>query len=200
MLSRAVSNGVVGRLLQQALIKGPLSQHFAMASTLENRRPFRQKDSRRHQLIQERMLPAVPKSSSPFVQAWLSSWETPRAGIVQLRADVWSLPERPDVVHNIIAWQRSCMRQGTSQTKSRHEVRGGGKKPRPQKGTGRSRQGSIRVSHWKGGGHAHPKRPRDFSYKMNLKVHCDGCVRTCIANSALIFAGVTCIELHRDSA
>ena len=73
------------------------------------------------------------------------------------------------------------MRQGTSKTKGRHEVRGGGRKPRPQKGSGRSRQGSIRSPLFVGGGHAHPKRPRDFSYKLNLKVQSLG-IKTALSD------------------
>ena len=89
---------------------------------------------------------------------------------MSLRSDVWAMPMRRDIIHQVFEWQRACMRRGTSTTKSRSEVSGGGRKPRPQKGTGRSRQGSIRAPHWKGGGRAFPKRNRDFSYKLNSKV------------------------------
>ena len=136
----------------------------------EHRRPFQQKNRRRDDVLLPRMEAAVPQSSELFVQAWLSSWDEPRAGIAKLRSDVWAMPLRTDIVHRVVTWQRACMRQGTSKTKHRSEVRGGGRKPRPQKGTGRSRQGSIRSPLWVGGGHAHPKRPRDFSYKLNRKV------------------------------
>jgi large subunit ribosomal protein L4 len=136
----------------------------------ESRRPFQQRNRRRDDALVPRALPGVPEVTSPFLQAWLSSWSEPRAGIAQLRSDIWAMPLRTDIVHRVVTWQRACARQGTSKTKSRHEVRGGGKKPRPQKGSGRSRQGSIRSPIWVGGGHAHPKRPRDFSYKLNVKV------------------------------
>ena len=134
------------------------------------RRPHQQKNRRRDDALVPRMEATVPQTPSPFVQAWLSSWDEPRAGIAKLRSDVWAMPLRTDIVHRCVTWQRACMRQGTSKTKHRHEVRGGGRKPRPQKKTGRSRQGSIRSPLWVGGGHAHPKRPRDFSYKLNRKV------------------------------
>ena len=134
------------------------------------RAPFQQPNRRRDDALVPRMPAVVPETSAPFVQAWLSAWEAPRAGIALLRADVWAMPLRPDVVHRVVTWQRACMRQGTSTTKGRHEVRGGGKKPRPQKGSGRSRQGSIRSPLYVGGGHAHPKVPRDWSYTLNLKV------------------------------
>ncbi|MBM4402653.1 MAG: 50S ribosomal protein L4, partial [Candidatus Cloacimonetes bacterium] len=61
-------------------------------------------------------------------------------------------------------------RLGTAKTKGRGEVRGGGKKPWRQKGTGRARHGSIRSPLWVGGGHIHPLRPRDFSLKMSRKM------------------------------
>jgi len=61
-------------------------------------------------------------------------------------------------------------RQGTKSTLTRSEVRGGGKKPRPQKGTGRSRQGSTRSPQWTGGGVVFAPKPRDFSFKLNKKL------------------------------
>ena len=160
----------------------PLAQR-ALASLVPHgdRRPFQQPNKRRDDVLQPRMQAAVPESSSPFVQAWLSAWGVPRAGIAPLRADVWTLPLRTDIVHRVVTWQRACMRQGTSKTKGRHEVRGGGRKPRPQKGSGRSRQGSIRSPLYVGGGHAHPKVPRDFSYKLNLKVQSLG-VKTALSD------------------
>ena len=134
------------------------------------RRSFQNKDGRRDDALLPRMPAAVPELTSPSVQAWISAWGQPRVGIAQLRADVWTMPMRTDIVHRVVTWQRACMRQGTGASKGRHEVRGGGRKPRPQKGSGRSRQGSIRAPQWKGGGNAFPKRPRDFSYKLPLKV------------------------------
>jgi len=146
--------------------------HRCLASVTpqELRRPFQQKNRRRDDALLPRMPPAVPERSTPFVHAWLSAWDTPRAGIAQLRTDVWSMPLRTDIVSRVVAWQRACMRQGTSKTKGRNEKRGGGKKPRPQKGLGKARVGSIRSPLYRGGGDTHPKRPRDFSYKLNQKV------------------------------
>jgi large subunit ribosomal protein L4 len=62
------------------------------------------------------------------------------------------------------------LRQGSGSAKSRGEVRGGGRKPWKQKGTGKARAGSIRSPIWVGGGKAHPPRARDFSIKLNKKV------------------------------
>ena len=84
-------------------------------------------------------------------------------------AEVWGLPPRPDIVNNVVLWQRACRRLGLATSKGRAEVSGGGRKPRPQKGTGRSRQGSIRSPLWRGGGASHGPKPRDFSFKMNRK-------------------------------
>lgn len=113
-------------------------------------------------------MPAVPDTSKAL-QAWVSSWDEPRVGITELPAEVWGLPPRPDIVNNIVLWQRACRRLGLATSKGRADVSGGGRKPRPQKGTGRSRQGSIRSPLWRGGGASHGPKPRDFSYKMNRK-------------------------------
>lgn len=133
------------------------------------RKPFQQPNRRRDDALVPRMLPAVPATSSNL-QAWVSSWESPRVGITELRADVWGLPPRQDLIHNVVLYQRTGRRQGTASSKGRSEVSGGGRKPRPQKGSGRSRQGSIRAPHMRGGGACFGPKPRDYSYKMNRKV------------------------------
>ena len=68
------------------------------------RKPFQQPNKRRDDVFVERMLPAVPQTSTPL-QAWLSSWDEPRIGITELRADVWGIPPRQDLVHNVVLWQ-----------------------------------------------------------------------------------------------
>ena len=132
------------------------------------RKPFQQTDRRRDDVFLERMMPAVPDTSKAL-QAWVSSWDEPRVGITELPSEVWGLPPRPDLVNNVVLWQRANRRLGVATSKGRAEVSGGGRKPRPQKGTGRSRQGSIRSPLWRGGGASHGPRPRDFSYQMNRK-------------------------------
>jgi large subunit ribosomal protein L4 len=87
-----------------------------------------------------------------------------------LEESVWAVPIRRDIVHNVAVWQRAGRRQGTAKSKTRAEISGGGRKPRPQKGTGMSRHGSIRSPLWRGGSKAHGKKPRDWSYKLNKKV------------------------------
>jgi large subunit ribosomal protein L4 len=73
-------------------------------------------------------------------------------------------------MHEVVLSFLANQRQGTQSTKTRSEVRGGGKKPWRQKGTGRARQGSIRSPQWKGGGVALGPKPRVYSYKKNKKV------------------------------
>jgi large subunit ribosomal protein L4 len=73
------------------------------------------------------------------------------------------------IVHRALVRQMANARQGTASTKTRSEVRGGGRKPWRQKGTGRARAGSIRSPLWRGGGVIFGPKPRDFSVKMNRK-------------------------------
>jgi large subunit ribosomal protein L4 len=74
------------------------------------------------------------------------------------------------VMHQVVTAQLASARQGTHKTKTRGEVRGGGRKPWRQKGTGRARQGSIRAPQWVGGGVAHGRTPKDWSVRVNKKV------------------------------
>ncbi len=74
------------------------------------------------------------------------------------------------VVYDVVNAQRAAKRQGTHDTKNRTEVRGGGKKPWRQKGTGRARQGSIRAPQWRGGGVVFGPTPRSYAIKVNKKV------------------------------
>ena len=78
----------------------------------ELRRPFQQVNRRRDDKHEERLLPAIPETLAPYVEAWVSSWERPavRGGLVQLRSDVWAMPLRPDIVHRVVTWQRAGRR------------------------------------------------------------------------------------------
>src|SRR6202043_3934318 len=75
------------------------------------------------------------------------------------------------LVHQVVTAYRAAGRSGTKAQKTRAEVRGGGKKPWSQKGTGQARAGSIRSPIWVGGGRAFAARPRDFSQKVNRKMY-----------------------------
>ena len=75
------------------------------------------------------------------------------------------------LVHQAVVSYMAGSRQGTSQQKTRSDVRGGGKKPYRQKGTGRARAGTIRSPLWRGGGVAFASRPRDYSKKINKKMY-----------------------------
>ncbi len=79
-------------------------------------------------------------------------------------------PVRKDLIHEAVRSLQAARRQGTASTKSRGEVRGGGRKPWRQKGTGRARIGTIRAPHWKGGGTVFGPRPRDYGFRMPKKV------------------------------
>ncbi len=88
---------------------------------------------------------------------------------VNLPEEIYSVPVRIGLLHEVVRWQMARWRAGTACTKTRGEVRGGGRKPWRQKGTGRARQGSIRAPHWVGGGVVFGPKPRDYSFKLNKK-------------------------------
>lgn len=89
---------------------------------------------------------------------------------ITLNPEVFGIEPNQQVIFDAIIMQRASMRQGTHDTKGRSEVRGGGRKPWRQKGTGRARQGSIRATQWRGGGIVFGPTPRNYSYKLNKKV------------------------------
>lgn len=85
---------------------------------------------------------------------------------IELPAEIFEAPVRPDLMHQALVRQMANARQGTHSTKTRGEVAGGGKKPWKQKGTGRARQGSTRSPIFNRGGKAHTPKPRDYSVSM----------------------------------
>ncbi|WP_339230646.1 50S ribosomal protein L4 [Oceanobacillus sp. FSL K6-2867] len=92
------------------------------------------------------------------------------AGEIELNDSVFGIEPNTHVLHEAVVMQRASMRQGTHAVKNRSEVRGGGRKPWRQKGTGRARQGSIRSPQWVGGGTVFGPTPRSYSYKLPKKV------------------------------
>lgn len=93
-----------------------------------------------------------------------------QVGEIELNDNVFGIEPNKSVMFDFIKMQLANKRQGTSSTKTRTEVRGGGKKPWRQKGTGRARVGSSRNPVWRGGGIAFGPKPRDYSYKLPQKV------------------------------
>jgi large subunit ribosomal protein L4 len=91
-------------------------------------------------------------------------------GSVELPAELFDAPANIHLMHQVVVAQRAAARQGTHSTKTRGEVRGGGKKPYRQKGTGRARQGSTRAPQFTGGGVVHGPKPRDYSQRTPKKM------------------------------
>ena len=91
-------------------------------------------------------------------------------GSVELPAEIFDREVSVALLHQVVNAQLAAARQGTHSTKTRGEVRGGGRKPFRQKGTGRARQGSIRAPHFTGGGISHGPKPRDYSQRTPKKM------------------------------
>ena len=92
------------------------------------------------------------------------------AGDLEVRDDVFGVPVKSALVHQVMVGQLANKRQGTAKTKTRSEVSGGGAKPRPQKGTGASRQGSTSSPVWVGGGRAFGPSPRSYRKRTPKKM------------------------------
>ncbi|QTE00306.1 50S ribosomal protein L4 [Streptomyces cyanogenus] len=93
-----------------------------------------------------------------------------KAGSVELPAEIFDAKVSVPLIHQVVVAQLAAARQGTHKTKTRGEVRGGGKKPYRQKGTGRARQGSTRAPQFAGGGVVHGPQPRDYSQRTPKKM------------------------------
>ena len=91
-------------------------------------------------------------------------------GDVKLDSEVFGIEPNLDVLHQVVTAQLAAARSGSANTKTRSEVRGGGRKPWRQKGLGRARHGSIRSPQWVGGGVAHGPKPRDYSQRTPKKM------------------------------
>ncbi|WEV26015.1 50S ribosomal protein L4 [Streptomyces sp. 71268] len=93
-----------------------------------------------------------------------------KAGTVELPSEIFDAQVSVPLIHQVVVAQLAAARQGTHKTKTRGEVRGGGKKPYRQKGTGRARQGSTRAPQFAGGGVVHGPVPRDYSQRTPKKM------------------------------
>lgn len=91
-------------------------------------------------------------------------------GSIELNDAIFGIEANEHVMHLAVVQYLANQRQGTQSAKTRAEVRGGGRKPWRQKGTGRARQGSTRSPQWTGGGVVFAPKPRDYSFKLNKKV------------------------------
>ena len=95
--------------------------------------------------------------------------EGKKVSTVELNEEIFGIEPNEAVVHSVLVNYLANQRQGTQSTKTRAEVRGGGRKPWRQKGTGRARQGSIRAPQWIKGGIALGPKPRSYKYRVNRK-------------------------------
>ncbi|MEU7025362.1 50S ribosomal protein L4 [Streptomyces sp. NPDC015232] len=93
-----------------------------------------------------------------------------KTGTIELPAEIFEAKVSIPLIHQVVVAQLAAARQGTHKTKTRGEVRGGGKKPYRQKGTGRARQGSTRAPQFAGGGVVHGPVPRDYSQRTPKKM------------------------------
>lgn len=104
-----------------------------------------------------------------MVNCIIKNWQGEEVGQATLELKVAKEENAAHIVHRALVRQQTNARQGTASTKTRAEVRGGGRKPWRQKGTGRARAGSIRSPLWRGGGVTFGPKPKDFNVKMNRK-------------------------------
>lgn len=96
--------------------------------------------------------------------------EGKQVGEIELADSIFGVEPNQHVMHEAVKMQLASIRRGTHDVKNRSEVRGGGRKPWRQKGTGRARQGSIRSPQWVGGGTVFGPTPRSYAYKLPKKV------------------------------
>ena len=104
-----------------------------------------------------------------MVETVVKNWQGEQVGETTFELRVAKESTASHIVHRALVRQMTNSRQGTASTKTRSEVRGGGRKPWRQKGTGRARAGSIRSPLWRGGGVIFGPKPRDYNLKLNRK-------------------------------
>lgn len=128
--------------------------------------------------------PPTPDFQEPPRQAWngadvqavvhKSFEDMVPVEMISIPGRIFNAPIRPDLVHRVVIWQLAKRRAGTAKTKNRSEVKGSGRKIRPQKGSGRSRQGAITSPIFRGGGRAQGPVQRDYDYPLPLNVRRNG--------------------------
>ncbi|XP_077538157.1 mitochondrial ribosomal protein L4 [Haemaphysalis longicornis] len=153
------------RLCSQSIVSGPGVDPPPVADTTAPLVPVRPPLP----LITTRELP-YPSKFTPNREAWvenLDTVESEKLGLMPLHPKVFGVFPRIDTLHWNVNWQLNYQKVDWTTTETRAERSGGGRKPWPQKGTGRARHGSIRSPLWKGGGVAHgPRGPRTFYYML----------------------------------
>ncbi|XP_070578161.1 large ribosomal subunit protein uL4m-like [Ptychodera flava] len=124
-------------------------------------------------LMTSRPIKQLPIHLKPK-QAWLeslSSVEDTKLGLLDLHPDVFATYPRIDILHKCVVWQKTYKKVNLETVKTRAEKRGGGRKPWPQKGSGRARHGSIRSPLWKGGGSSKgPRGPKSYWYVLPIRI------------------------------
>ena len=132
-------------------------------------------DERNEEILESMKSRGLPEFLTPH-QTWVHTMEANKKmdKIIVLDPIVFCFEPRIDILNDVVRWEKQCLRPGTECQKSRAEKRGGGRKPWPQKGTGRARQGSIRAPHFMGGGKAHALKPTDHSYPLPKRLQFHG--------------------------
>lgn len=105
-----------------------------------------------------------------MAQCALYNLQKKKVGTLELHDGIFIAPIKPHLFYEVSTWQQAARRQGTAATKERTAVRGGGRKPWRQKGTGRARAGTSRSPLWQGGGTTFGPHPRDYAYALPKKI------------------------------
>lgn len=103
-------------------------------------------------------------------KVWVWNQRGEKLGEIDLADYIFDVEVKPYVIYEVVKWQLAKRRAGTASTKTRGGVRGGGRKPWRQKGTGRARVGSIRSPLWRGGGVVFGPRPKSYAYTLPKKI------------------------------
>ena len=112
----------------------------------------------------------MPENQTEALSVEIVDSEGRKTGTVELPAEIFDVEPNIPLMHQVVVAQLAAARQGTHATRTRGMVRGGGRKPYRQKGTGRARQGSIRAPQFAGGGTVHGPQPRDYTQRTPKKM------------------------------
>ena len=112
----------------------------------------------------------MPENQKAALSVAIVDSKGSKTGTAELPAEIFDVEPNIPLMHQVVVAQLAAARQGTHSTKTRGDVRGGGRKPYRQKGTGRARQGSIRAPQFTGGGVVHGPQPRDYTQRTPKKM------------------------------